>query len=311
MMNATNDTSSLKERFEKCERGYASRISPDHILDLYIGMDEKGCKMIEFRGHFKPRRINSTSAIEVSQFRNPQYNTLRFTLVDDEISGLFYIFCYDLAEQTKGVTDATNGYSAVTTRFYQWKQMFFTSKKKKLTESEIMGLIGELLFLRDGLAPEIGFHEALHAWSGQELTHKDFSVNDTWFEVKAVSRGKSTVHIASLEQLDSQTDGQLIVIPMEKMSEEYHGTSLNKLMINVRDMLNDPDDRELFLNKIALQGYEYSNYYDEFVYAVDTMQRFNVRDDFPRLLRSQISPSITHCSYDLLLRDLERFAAEE
>lgn len=306
-----NDSIAIKERFEKSEPGYASRISPDHILDLYIGADEQGRKMIEFRGKFRPRTIKSTSAIDVSQYKGSQYNILRFTLLDEEISGLFYIFCNDLAEQTSNVADASNGYSAVTTRFYQWKQMFFSSKKKKLTEPEIMGLIGELLFLRDGLSKEIGIHDALHSWSGQELTRKDFSFNDTWYEVKAVSRGKPTVRISSLEQLDSANEGQLVVFPMEKMSEEYHGVTLNKLVINIRDHISDPDDKELFLNKVAMQGYEYSNYYDEFVYAVDTMQRYQVRVGFPRLMRSQIPTSITHCTYELLLRDLEMFAIGE
>ncbi len=306
-----NKAAEIKERIEQCEPGYATRISPDHILDLFIGTDDQGRPMIEFHGRFKPRKITSTSAIEVGQYKKPEYNILRFSLLDEEISGLFYIFCEDLADQTQSVKDTSEGYGAVTNRFFQWKQMFYSSRKKKLTEFAIMGLIGELLFLRDGLGKDIGYHAALHAWSGQELTHKDFSVDDSWYEVKAVSRGKPTVHIASLEQLDSTHDGQLIVFPMEKMSEEYHGITLNRLVMEVRDLFSEADDREVFLNKVALQGYEYSNYYDEFVYVVDAMQRYQVTEDFPRLKRAQISSSITTCTYDLLLRDLETYAIKE
>ena len=53
--------------------------------------------------------------------------------------------------------------------------MFVSSKNNFLTEPEIMGLIGEILFLRGNLAERIGLSNALLSWSGQELTHKDFS----------------------------------------------------------------------------------------------------------------------------------------
>ncbi len=67
----------------------------------------------------------------------------------------------------------------------------FSAPKKMLSESEIMGLMGELLFLRDFLFEKYGKGEALKSWSGQELTHKDFSYNNKWYEVKAIHSGKT------------------------------------------------------------------------------------------------------------------------
>lgn len=302
----------IRKRFGEFKQpGYASRAAIDHVLDLYIGIDDKSRKMIEFRGVFKPRKISSTAAIAVSHYSLPAYCTLRFTLLDEEVSGLFYVFCEDLIEQTRNLPDSAMGYKAVTNRFFQWKQMFTGSKKKKLTEYEIMGLIGELLFLRDWLFPRIGMQAALQSWSGQELTHKDFSVGDDWYEVKAISRGNQTVRISSLEQLESQTDGELVIIPLEKMSEEYNGITLNKLYVSICNLISDDEVRELFIKKIALQGYEYSNYYDDFVYVADTARRFTVTEGFPRLVRSSVPNSIANCIYDILLRDLDRFAIRE
>lgn len=96
----------LKERFDTFTvPEYYSRVDTDHILELYIGLDEKGRKSIELRSAFNPRKVKGTSAIEVNQYDNQKYKTIRFSLTDEEISGLFYTFCDDLIEQTRDLTD--------------------------------------------------------------------------------------------------------------------------------------------------------------------------------------------------------------
>src|SRR5699024_8133412 len=105
-------------------------------------------------------------------------------------------------EQTREIKERSEGYTAIVNRYFQWKKMFVSSKGNLLTEPEIMGLIGEILYLKGTLAERIGLYNALKSWSGQELTHKDFSFDDTWVEVKTVRSGGQTVKISSLEQLD-------------------------------------------------------------------------------------------------------------
>ena len=302
----------FEERFKQfTQPDYISLISPDSRIPLYIGTDSEMRYLIEFHGKFVPRKIASTSAIEVNQYRNNKYNTLRFTLINEEVTDLFYKFCEDLVEQTSGLTDENQGYLVISNRFAQWKQMFVSSRKRKLTEPEIMGLIAEILFMRGWLAERYSLTDALSAWSGQELTHKDFSLGDTWYEVKAVSRGKPTVRIASLEQLDSDVPGELVVFPFEKMSEEYNGITLNKLISETVKLFTTAEDAETFKRKVALQGYEYSSYYDSFVFAVGDMKRFLVNETFPRLVRKDVPASVANCIYDLLLRDLEKFESRE
>ncbi len=134
----------LKERFDTFTvPEYYSRVDTDHILELYIGLDEKGRKSIELRSAFNPRKVKGTSAIEVNQYDNQKYKTIRFSLTDEEISGLFYTFCDDLIEQTRDLTDEKGGYNTIVVRFHQWKKMFVSSKKDFLNEVQIMGLIGE------------------------------------------------------------------------------------------------------------------------------------------------------------------------
>lgn len=290
---------------------YFSRIDDEHILDLHIGLDEKGRKSIELRSMFKPVKVTGTSAIDVTQYTKPEYNTIRFSLKDDDMSGLFYKFCDDIIEQTKDLKNEKDGYKAITTRFFQWKKMFVLSKNIFLTEPEIMGMIGEILFLRGPLADEIGLSEALKSWSGQELTHKDFSCSDKWYEVKTISRGNTTVRISSLEQLDSDKNGELIVYSLEKMSPAYNGISLNKLILETRQMFLSADDADTFLAKVAMQGYEYNNYYDEFVFEVSGLTRYKVTDQFPKLTHANVPKEITKANYDLALAEIMSFSTKE
>jgi hypothetical protein len=97
-----------------------------------------------------------------------------------------------------------------------------------------MGLIGEILFLRGTLKNRIGLSEALRSWTGQEMTRKDFSYNNTWTEVKTINSGKQTIRISSIEQLDSSEVGELAVFAPEKMSGSYDGIKLNSLIVNTR-----------------------------------------------------------------------------
>lgn len=290
---------------------YFSRIDDEHILDLHIGLDEKGRKSIELRSMFKPVKVTGTSAIDVTQYTKPEYNTIRFSLKDDDMSGLFYKFCEDIIEQTKDLKNEKDGYKAITTRFFQWKKMFVLSKNTFLTEPEIMGMIGEILFLGGPLADEIGLSEALKSWSGQELTHKDFSCSDKWYEVKTISRGNTTVRISSLEQLDSDKNGELIVYSLEKMSPAYNGISLNKLILETRQMFLSADDADTFLAKVAMQGYEYNNYYDEFVFEVSGLTRYKVTDQFPKLTHANVPKEITKANYDLALAEIMSFSTKE
>ena len=119
----------LKERFDTFTTpDFYSRVDSEHILELYIGLDEKGRRSIELRSTFNPRKVRGTSAIEVNQYENQKYKTIRFSLTDEEISGLFYTFCEDLIEQTRNLPDKTGGYNAIVVRFHQWKKMFISSK---------------------------------------------------------------------------------------------------------------------------------------------------------------------------------------
>ncbi|MCR5837690.1 MAG: PD-(D/E)XK motif protein [Lachnospiraceae bacterium] len=288
-----------------------SRVDSEHILELYIGLDEKGRKAIELRDKFSYKKVLSSGAIEVNQYKKAEYNTIRFSLTNNDISGLFYKFCDDLIDQTSMLKEKTDGYQTIVNRYYQWKKLFTSGKNTLLTEPEIMGLIGEILFLKNYLSQKVGLSEALSSWSGQELTHKDFSLQERWYEVKTISAGKADVKISSLEQLDAENDGELVVFSLEKMSEAYDGIRLNDLVLNTANLFTIQSEKELFLSKVAIQGYMYNNHYDSYVYEVNAMNRYLVSDGFPVLTRDKVPNEIIKASYSIDLALIKKYLIKE
>lgn len=288
------------------EAGYFSRVSNIHPLDLYIGLDDQNHYALEFRGKFNPQLIKSSNAIGITQSKGDSYNSLLFYLKDIEMFDNFCVFCEDIIRCTENIADVKIGYKTISDRYYSWRNMF-KSKSTVLLEINIMGLIGELTFLRDYMFNKFGQYDSLLAWSGQELTHKDFSFEKTWYEVKAINVGKELVRISSLEQLQSTNDGYLVVYQLEKMSPVYDGVSLRKLATEVLDILESAELREMYINKLVDSGFSFDPIYDNYVYEVSAPTMYNVTAEFPKLTSADVPVAIAKAQYDLILSELEPF----
>ena len=227
------------------------RIGENKHISLYIGRDDDARFSFDFRGNFKPSRIPSSDVIDVEQYKNETELTLRFSLDNGELLEYFCIFCQDLLESTKAIIDDETAYKTLRARYFSWRQLF-KPDKGKLTETEIMGLIGELLFLQSRLFPEKGIDKAIESWTGIEKAHKDFSFDDVWYEIKTINFGKESVRISSLEQLDSDVDGHLAVYTLEKMSPSFNGIKLNELVTSIISQLENATQKELFMDKLNL-----------------------------------------------------------
>lgn len=281
-------------------------VDDKHPLKLYIGADEAGNYALEYRGMFKPSAIKSSSIIGIRNYVKNGYNCLVISLLDHSLLDTFGIFANDLVEATRSAIDDKNGYQLITNRYYTWRKMFH-QKSRLLDEKEIMGLVGELLFLRDTIIPMCGTAKAMSAWSGQEKTKKDFSVGQTWFEIKTINYGKDSVRISSLEQLDSQLDGHLVVYHLEKMSPAYTGIRINSLCQEILSILTSLETKDIFLGKLASAGFTFESEYDEFVYEKKLQEQYLVDNRFPKLSKSIIPEGVAKVQYDLLLVTIAQY----
>ena len=283
------------------------RFGDNRYLSLYIGRDDDARYSFDFRGKYKPIKISSSDVIAVEQYAGEDLLTLRFSLENNDLLEYFCTFCQDLFDSVKVITDDETAYHTLRSRYYSWRQLF-RPDNARMAEAEIMGLIGELIFLKDYMIPERGIDTAIQSWMGPEKTHKDFSDQKDWFEIKTINFGKETVRISSIEQLDSDIDGYLVVYELEKMSPSFDGIKINQLVNDIIALLTNTVQRETFMNKLQLYGFDFSNENDSNVYVLRTKHTYKVDNKtFPRMQRDMLPKAITKVQYELLLSELERF----
>ena len=283
------------------------RFGDNRHLSLYIGRDDNARYSFDFRGKYKPVKISSSDVIAVEQFKDGDILTLRFSLENNDLLEYFCTFCQDLIDSVRVISEDETAYETLRSRYYSWRQLF-RPDNARMTETEMMGLIGELLFLKDHMIPERGITVALESWMGPEKTHKDFSDQNDWFEVKTISFGKESVRISSIEQLDSDIDGALVVYELEKMSPSFEGIKLNQLVNNIIALLSDAPQRNTFMAKLQLFGFDFSNENDNYVFALKNEHVYKVdTDTFPRIHRNMLPEAISRVQYELLLTELEPF----
>lgn len=280
------------------------RVNEDHPLELYLGKNEKGYPTLRYNGNFSPVKVIGTNLIEIKQVKTSTYNSILFSFCAEDNYSLFYHFCEDMITETENY-QGDDGYKEIVNRYSQWKKMF-TGNNKILTENEVLGLIGELLFLKDTAFDRYGYTMGLNGWSGPEPTHKDFSYKDEWFEIKSINTFKNSVSISSLEQLDSELLGHLIVFSFEKMSSSFAGITLNKLVADISNILEYDTDRDIFFAKLKQVGYSYNDVYDNYVYNFVKVDSYLVNDTFPRIKADNLPKGIAKVQYEVLLSLIEK-----
>lgn len=281
-------------------------VDESHPLKLYVGKDEKGRFSFEYVGLFTyNKNVKSSKLIEINQCKTfSKHKSIIFSLTDNSALKEFCIFCNDIVESTYKLSKYTKkGYEEICNLYFTWQKMF-KSQNELMSVSEIKGLIGELLFLRDNMFPKYGISIALSSWAGPEASKKDFSVNNKWYEIKAIDFGKSTVEISSLEQLDSPFDGELVVYQLEKMAIEYGGITLNKLINEIIKKITSLSDKDIFLEKLKNMGFFFSELYDNFVYDVKNKISYRVDNRFPKIIRRQMHKAIAKVAYEITLSEI-------
>lgn len=296
----------IKSKIESIEQ-YSQylRVSAGHPLELYLGKNENGNPTLRFNGEFHPVKIVGNSILEIKQVKTANYMSILFSYTAKENLSLFYNFCEDIINQTSNYY-GNDGYLEIVNRYNQWKKMFY-GNSKILSENEVLGLIGELLFLKDYCFPIYGVSVGLNGWSGPEPTHKDFSYKDEWYEIKSINSFKNTVSISSIEQLDSITEGKLVVYSFEKMSPSFNGISLNALVGMVSNMIQYETDKDIFFEKLKQVGYSYNEVYDNYMYNMINIDKYIVNTEFPKIKADDLPNGIGKVQYEIFLSLIEKF----
>lgn len=302
----------LVEKFQKgaATRTY-QRIDIEYRVNVFIGYNPDGQMSMVITENGKNEKVKSTKFIDVNlNKREDGKMALSFDLLDNAYESMFVVFCKDIilvCEQAGREMAISNALI----RWKYWKELFGKRRTTILEKNEIKGLIGELLELKNHFIPEIGADNAITSWMGPLLGHKDFELSDTWFEVKTVNEAAIQVVISSIEQLEAEKDGHLVIIRLEDTNPLANGAvSLNRLVLEIMEIINDPETLEKFRIKLDNVGYEQNPLYDEICFLYKGTERYVVNDKFPRLRRKEINEAIGNAKYSILFNGITDFKEE-
>ena len=288
------------ELFEKnSARGAYSLFDSQHPLRIYLGTNNDGQKSLTVINASDRIDAYSTKIVEVKYERySDNDSALSFNLLDNKFSEFFYSFCEDVISNTYSARES-DGFLPVIRRYEAW-QAFFKRNNNYLSESEIKGLIGELLFIDKYLIPKFGAERAIQSYIGISNEHKDIELGDTWHEIKAIHNGATSVNISSLEQLDSTRVGHLEVVILDEGARSAEATNLNQLVDKIVEQLSGAALHE-FEDKLLNKGYSYSEYYDAFSYIPVSATSYQIVGAFPKLSRDNVPDGVLSAKYELSL----------
>ena len=300
----------LDERFKKGKQDKSfRRINSKHPIDIFVGYNDQGQATLTIKEKSnKENNLESTKYIVATIYKNENKTTyLTFNLLDDSMYSIFLRFCEDVITNSKNISKQ-NSIDFVIRRWSSWKKIFKNQRLSILSEKEIMGLIGELIFLKNNSIPKFGENIGIESWQGSSKTSKDFELINTWYEIKTKSRTTSTITISSIDQLDSHIIGYLVVNTLEKSnSTSNRSISLNKLIKEIENGINLFENKLKFRDKILECGYFENEEYDKYNFKLLSTDFYKISNDFPKVKKNSLDKGIVDVSYKIVIDSIKEY----
>jgi len=292
------------------------RLSAQRLSDLpsslpvYIASDSNGVRYLLIKAGSGSRLDLSsvrTRALEVrieslSVSDLPAETFLILACPDPAFHSLFDTLLADaILAVTRSPEEAVD---VVVQTVERWKR-FCTIAPATMSEEGVLGLLGELWFLRHWVTKLT--RQNLLAWKGPlEGTH-DFQWSNVSVEVKTSASHRHPLRhrIAGLEQLEPPSSGDLYLFSLHLLEDDLAGNSLMELIRLLRgDLSSAPELRDLLDERIIAAGYG-PTADDKAVrcYRVQSEQLYRVDEAFPKLVRSSfpsgLPPGVVNVTYEV------------
>lgn len=286
------------------------RVDAEHPIDIYIGVSPGNEKELLIISETEPQNVNRLKSmlIEIRKRSDGKFVVI-FKLTDQEQEAVFVNLVHDLIESSRDQLNDQKGISFIIERFIKWQRLLEEGRGGLLSDTMIKGLTGELLFLEHTIKSGLDALTAVKGWVGIQKAARDFVYFDKWYEIKSVNPSATAVHISSVEQLDIDMPGELVVFFIEKSVEIEEGSyHLNHLVGRLRSLLQQ-DLRSLreFNEKLFDFGYQDRSEYSNKYFICRHSKRFLVDHDFPRVRKNDLFPAVCRLSYDLSLNAIAQW----
>ncbi|BBO06290.1 hypothetical protein SG09_56400 [Bradyrhizobium ottawaense] len=292
------------------------RVETAYPIDFRRGRDFLGRYIFILEGRAQVGELPSAprlSGIDVEiSFDASGTCRLVLTLLDRADFELFKVLCHDLLTSTSGLARGENGRGLVVVlaRLGRWQDLLRRRQDQLLSANQIIGLLGELLFLRDHALPALG-NVAINTWRGPFGDEQDFVIGGWIVETKTqLSTADQRIHVSSEAQLDTSSGRILLLHQTIGASADSNplSRSLNGLVQEIRSELA-ANDAALVSFELALveSGYKTRPEYDDSNYVLVRRVAYEVRDEFPRITPTMLMPGIERVRYQISIEACRRF----
>tara|TARA_B100000575_G_C22986424_1_gene568975 strand:- start:39 stop:980 length:942 start_codon:yes stop_codon:yes gene_type:complete len=298
------------------------RAIAEHPVDFFIGRDFQ--QRFVFIVEVDFFQIEKTKLPELSEIKivlnpiNQKKSQLVLILMDTEQFDIFRILCCHLIDATTDVkeTDGKGLISIIINRLNRWQSLLQKARDKKLGKSEIIGLLGELFFLKEIVMAEYGLSEAVRSWRGPYGDEQDFLLNRNIVEVKTqLSTSDQSMLINSESQLDD-ISGPIFLVhqALEGGSDkEIEAFSLNSMVDFIKEKLEEKDPGAIDIFEMGLLEVGYTNHkeYGKNYHKIGKRAVYRVADGFPRIVAADLKLGVSKVRYKISVTACDPFIIDE
>ena len=290
--------------------GSTVRLAVQHSLEWYVGYYTASQKAVILLSDSPVKNVESLKSIafNCAQRQDGRY-ALAFILLSKEMEEVYITMCGDIIRFSSNEKSTAKALIQVIGRYKQWIKLLEHQRSALMASSAQKGLIGELCYLKSRLESGMNEEDAIDGWVGPEGADQDFQYPDGWHEIKATGVSSPEVGISSIEQLDNDEPGELIIVRIDKCADDKKGSITLRTMVQaILPFLNSNFSAlEAYNAKLSQVGYMDLPEYDYQSYYISDMEVYSVDSEFPRLRRTSVPPEVTQCNYSLSIASIEKW----
>lgn len=304
------------EQIEQPKSKIAGRvIDSTHPFNIYYAKDQGGKYLLIFYAKDKFPKIKLPKLKGFKIYFSQKQDMLIIELNESDNWTLFKHMCDDIVANTRTTTGDKETVKLIINRILKWQRYWETDSKDLMSNSKIIGLLGELYFLENHLFPSFPIEKSIDYWSGPESKAQDFLVDSIAVEVKCqLGESPSRVTINSSDQLCPKfPELYLHVITLGKV-EKDSANAFNLFdtvdRINNKILKEAPSAYERFSDLLLLVGYIAKKEYKDYSFTFLDELTFKVVEGFPRICTENLPSGIDKVRYRITLNSCMPFESE-
>jgi hypothetical protein len=233
-------------------------------------------------------------------------------LLDAAYRDLFRHLCEDLVVHLATARDGAHASSILVERLARWQAFLRRAGGKGLSREEQIGLIGELIFLREELMPRMAPRNAVAGWTGPDCGAHDWEFENYGFEIKATTAQEPvSIGITNISQLDPCGLPSLYLVVVWLAKSPGPGETLPEIVASVRTLAGT-DVHMALEDKLIASGYSDTDahHYGGDHYQLRSLAYYAVTDGFPKIVSQDVPNGVVGVRYDIALPAIAPFVRE-